>query len=458
MKKYLMVLVGIWVIAGLSVEVLAGDDIIIFDDKSAPGFYCGGGKGTKFEIVNSPAYNNSAKSLCTKISEDVQQFPSVSFATKKPGFYIDISSYQEAGGSLQFYINVLENIGQDFWIEFYNAGKIITTSQKVWLSRYVLPDDNPDTWQKVSIPLSALADKPYTQFSGILCRLQRHPSKPIYIDDIVITNRADSSGVGANIDFGTYKVLVRGSSQGQGPRVYLPDDRKIVDFNPYIYLPKGTKGHRRVDFVFAWPTVEEKINAKIIKGKRIYKKTFNELGISIKTYIEMSYKLTFYPEGKVSLRYEFLNKGDKVFMEPFIHARSGYDLLKGEEWRFQRVKGEEQKSVWAKVPRGLRTGSKHSEPQVISATFNTSVGKPISYSLPPEAHLRVRREGNGDASVALYNFKHFAATSTKYDWKPFLKNESFVIEAEVILPVEVGTMKKKTIMAVPDKTKSEVEL
>ena len=241
------------------------------------------------------------------------------------------------------------------------------------------------------------------------------------------------SAGGADIDFGTYQVKI----EKWGCKVLLPDGRVLINrFFPQIHLPKGVKGHTYHNFKFKKPVVEKEDNRRILIGSGIFKKTVSEAGININANIEMTYKIIFSPEGKISLHYEFFNNGDEVFLEPYVNADVNYDLCKGETWEVKKVQGQTQKGKWPeKIIHGIKSvdwsRGKPVELQIISATLNTKLGKPIIYNLSSQTHLRVV----GGGRITLYNFKHFAGVYTNYNWKPFQKKEKFSIDAEIILPV-----------------------
>ncbi|HBC89511.1 MAG TPA: hypothetical protein DCZ94_21450 [Lentisphaeria bacterium] len=176
----------------LGCQVFAGEELVIFSDSSLKGFSPSGWKGAHFEIVTSPAWNGSASALRIKMDEKVEPNPGVCFNTSKAENFINISKFQESGGSLEFYINTSKPTTTDLIICLYNAAGEFEATKKISISNYVKLDGDSATWQKVSIPLKDLTGKPYTQFSGMLFRFSPPTASDVefYLDEVKIISGA----------------------------------------------------------------------------------------------------------------------------------------------------------------------------------------------------------------------------------------------------------------------------
>lgn len=246
------------------------------------------------------------------------------------------------------------------------------------------------------------------------------------------------------IDFGTYIVDVN-ASEGWHPSIHLPDGQAIIKaIFSQILLPDGPEGKKHIyeNFTYEQPLIEKENGILVIKGKGMFQKALNIEGINVGAVIEMNYNLTFSPEGKLYIVYEFINNGDDIFAEPFFFARLNYDFVKNQQWEIKKVEGKEQQGVWPEtIVHGVNSldysTGRPVELQVLSASFNTSVGKPLTYKPSEQSHLRI----SGEGTVSLYNFAHFAGEWTEYNWKTFKAKERFSIEVEILLPVEPGNLK-----------------
>jgi len=167
----------------------AKETLVLFGDQPVQGFYGSGWKGAKLTIVGTPTRNHSKRSLRLLVADDAQEGAGATFYTKKDVNCLDISHFQAADGSLRFFINAPEGY-QDLMLGFYNSEQgfmRVDAGRIVRLSQYVAIDNDPETWQEVSIALKDLASVPYKKFSGIQLRYSGHPSKPLFIDDLVIS-------------------------------------------------------------------------------------------------------------------------------------------------------------------------------------------------------------------------------------------------------------------------------
>lgn len=250
-----------------------------------------------------------------------------------------------------------------------------------------------------------------------------------------------SSGAeGDGLDFGTYQVKLE---EGM-PWVCLPDGQKVMRFFTQAVCPKGTKEHTYENFTMKSPVIEKEKNAGVIRGAGELTKQIGEEGISVEVSLEMKYELVFSNTGKVKLAYAYMNKGDDVLIEMAVLTQQPtvtYDLYKGQNWEVKKTEGQIQKGVWPeeRVDGVFSINYDSGQPvenQVLSAKLDTKAGKPVIYHLNPQMHLRL----TGGAAVSLYNWQHFAGEWSQYDWKTFKKGETFLIEAEIELPVNPGKL------------------
>ena len=194
-EKLVWTVVGVIALTGIQHKLLSEDKLVLFDDKPVKGFYGSGWKGSKLGEVAAPTRNKSSKALGVTISTNPEKGGGMNFYTKKDENYLDISEFQKADGSLQFYINAPKG-AQNVSIGIYNVinGKReIDLAKIVQLSSYIKLDNDPATWQKVSIALKDLAAMPYTKFAGIQMRYIGVPEKLLYFDDIIISKEKGKS-------------------------------------------------------------------------------------------------------------------------------------------------------------------------------------------------------------------------------------------------------------------------
>jgi hypothetical protein len=238
----------------------------------------------------------------------------------------------------------------------------------------------------------------------------------------------------ADIKFENYRV----KSRKGGCVVFVEGNKKLLTIVAQIHMPKGPEGQKHTWKNFSWSrraSIEKQGDLQVIHGKCAYKEDL----VTVQADVEMDYRIEVSPEGKLFLFYDFLNKGDEIYMEPHLKITFNYDLLKGQKWAVEKVEGKDKDGVWKeKVVHGMKSISwktnkyNRIDTRVLSCVLDTRLGKPLKIDLSPETHLRL----HGGGRATLYNINNFAGVNTAYDWKRMKKGETFSVEADIDLPVE----------------------